>query len=329
MTSFEHRQTAHCESGAVSSLLRHHGLPLSEPMVFGLSAALTYAYIPLLKIGGMPMLAYRMPPGMIIRGLSKRVGINFRFQRFRRPEQGMAVLDQHLAQARPVGLQTSVYWLPYFPENMRFHFNAHNLVAYGRDGEDYLISDPTFEHPVRADGPSLQRARFVKGMLAPKGLIYYPEKMPEMVDYPRVIPAAIGRTSKLMLETPLPFIGVRGINYVARKLEGFDPTGDHQQQLILGHMVRMQEEIGTGGAGFRFLFASFLQESAELLQNERLQAAADLFTDAGDEWRRFALYAAKMLKGRMALDYHKLAEQLRVVAAMEEQGYRDLRKAIG
>ncbi len=79
MTDFDHRQTAHCESGAVSALLRHHGLPLSEPMVFGLSSALTYAYIPLLKIGGMPMLAYRMPPGRIIRGLSKRLGIRFRF----------------------------------------------------------------------------------------------------------------------------------------------------------------------------------------------------------------------------------------------------------
>ena len=164
MTEFDHQQTAHCESGAVAALLRHNGLDLSEPMVFGLSSALTYAYIPLVKMGGMPLLAYRMPPGRIIRGVSKRLGIPFHFERFRRPADGTTALDRYLEQGRPVGLQASVYWLPYFPENMRFHFNAHNLVAYGKEGDDYLISDPTFEEPMRADTASLQRARFVKGM---------------------------------------------------------------------------------------------------------------------------------------------------------------------
>ncbi|MBB5320276.1 BtrH N-terminal domain-containing protein [Marinobacter oulmenensis] len=324
MTDFHHQQTAHCESGAVAALLRHNGLELSEPMVFGLSSALTYAYIPLVKMGGMPLLAYRMPPGRIIRGLGKRLDIRFRFERFRKPEAGTRALDRHLDAGHPVGLQASVYWLPYFPENMRFHFNAHNLVAYDREGSDYLISDPTFEHPVRADRNALQRARFVKGMLAPKGVIYYPEQLPQTADIAGAVPEAIRATANMMLRTPLPFIGVRGIRYVARHLERLSPGNEHHNRLLIGHMVRMQEEIGTGGAGFRFLFASFLQESAGLLSRDELSAAADQFTDAGDEWRRFALYAAKMLKGRSEMDYGKLAEQLRTVADMEQQGYQQL-----
>jgi len=324
MTDFNHQQTAHCESGAVAALLRHNGLDLSEPMVFGLSSALTYAYIPLVKMGGMPLLAYRMPPGRIIRGLSKRLGIRFHFERFRRPEDGTAALDKYLEQGTPVGLQASVYWLPYFPENMRFHFNAHNLVAYGKDGDDYLISDPTFEQPVRADTAALQRSRFVKGMLAPKGLIYYPENISQAKDLTAAIPVAIRSTANMMLRTPLPFIGVRGIRHVARHMEKLSPANEHYNKLLIGHMVRMQEEIGTGGAGFRFLFASFLQESAGILSDERLVKAADQFTDAGDEWRRFALYAAKMLKGRSELDYGKLATQLRKVADMEQEGYQML-----
>ncbi|WP_152207151.1 BtrH N-terminal domain-containing protein [Marinobacter changyiensis] len=324
MTDFRHQQTAHCESGAVASLLRHSGLDLSEPMVFGLSSALTFAYIPLIRVGGMPMLAYRMPPGRIIRGLSRRIGASFDFQRFRTPEAGLAALDGHLADDRPVGLQASVYWLPYFPENMRFHFNAHNLVAYGREQDDYLISDPTFEEPVRADAEGLQRARFVKGMLAPKGLLYYPTRLPDSVDYDCAIPAAIRSTVNMMLRTPLPIIGVKGIRHVARRIGRFSPANEHFNRLFIGHMVRMQEEIGTGGAGFRFLFASFLQESATLIDKPRLARCADQVTDAGDEWRRFALYCAKMLKGRMTLDYQKLADQLMKVAAMEEAAYRQL-----
>ncbi|XQF91806.1 hypothetical protein ACOBV8_19945 (plasmid) [Pseudoalteromonas espejiana] len=32
---------------------------------------------------------------------------------------------------------------------MRFHFNAHNLIVYGKNAlGEYLISDLFFEHPV-------------------------------------------------------------------------------------------------------------------------------------------------------------------------------------
>lgn len=326
-TLFDHQQTAHCESGAISALLRHNGLDMSEPMAFGLSGALTFAYIPLIKIGGMPMIAYRMPPGRVIKGLTSRLGIKMNFERFSDPDKGMDRLDAHLDSGRPVGLQTSVYWLPYFPKDMRFHFNAHNLVAYDRDQGNYLLSDPTFENPVQSDAESLKRARFVKGMLAPKGVIYYPEIIPEKLDFNKAIVSSIAATTNMMLRTPLPIIGVRGVRFLSRKIRRLGlshDTNELHNKLFIGHMVRMQEEIGTGGAGFRFLYASFLQESAALIDKPALESVATQFTDTGDEWRRFALYAAKMLKGRMTMDYDKLADQLLVVAAEEEKSYRQL-----
>jgi len=328
---FDHQQTAHCESGAMSALLRHSGLNLSEPMVFGIAGALTFASIPLVKIGGMPMIAYRMPPGRVIKGLASRLGITMKFERFRDNDRGMQALDDHLDQGRPVGLQASVYWLPYFPKDMQFHFNAHNLVAYGRQQSDYLISDPTFEAPVRSNYQALQQARFVKGLLAPKGLIYYPTRIPAEIDLPKAIRRAIRSTTNMMLRTPLPFIGVRGIRSVAERIRAM---GNHRQaqqdqnQLVIGHMIRMQEEIGTGGAGFRFIYASFLQEAAGLFDNPKLEGASRKFTDVGDEWRRFALFSAKMLKGRMAFDYAQLADQLTLIAEMEADSYKSLREAI-
>lgn len=328
--NFDHRQTAHCESGAMSALLRHNGMDISEPMVFGIANALTFAYLPFIKISGMPMIAYRMPPGRVIKGAASRLGITMQFERFRDSEQGMLALNRHLDQGRPVGLQASVYWLPYFPQDMRFHFNAHNLVAYGYEDKQYLLSDPTFENPVRSDYEALQKARFVKGMLAPKGLIYYPTKIPANVDLPKAIRSAIKASVNMMLRTPLPIIGVRGIRCVAGKFRAMGDKYDQQEshnKLVIGHMVRMQEEIGTGGAGFRFLYASFLQEAAGLLGNNKLEEASKQFTDTGDEWRRFALFSAKMLKGRIALDYDKLADQLLVIADNEADSYRQLQQA--
>lgn len=64
------------------------------------------------------------------------------------------------------GVTAKAYWLPYFPSAFRFHFNMHNLVVIGREGDHYLISDPVFEKVVRCDRDVLQRARFAKGTLA-------------------------------------------------------------------------------------------------------------------------------------------------------------------
>ena len=76
---FQHSHASHCESGVMSSMLRHLGLPISEPMAFGLSSALSFAYLPIVKINGLPLVAYRMPPKFIIKGLQKPLGLKMRF----------------------------------------------------------------------------------------------------------------------------------------------------------------------------------------------------------------------------------------------------------
>ena len=48
-------------------------------------------------------------------------------------------------------------------------------------------------------------------------------------------------------------------------------------------------------------------------------------TKAGDEWRSFALNAAKMCKQRMAMDHDLLADQLHKCADMEAAVHRRLR----
>ena len=303
----------------MSAMLSHHGLAVSEPMAFGLAAALTFALIPFIKLSGLPLVAYRMPPGAIIRGLSKRLGIRMRRLSFRDPESGMEALDRALGEGRIVGLQSSVFWLPYFPEEMRFHFNAHNLIVYGRDGSDYLVSDPVFEEAVRCDRASLKKARFAKGALASRGLMYYPEHVPEGIDHARAIPGAIRVNYRLMAKTPVPFVGLRGIRRLARRVIALSKDARRPEELprLLGHVVRMQEEIGTGGAGFRFIYGAFLRESSRVLGRASLNEASEAMTQAGDTWRLFALRATKMCKGREPMEPELLASIIDRCAAHE------------
>jgi Domain of unknown function (DUF4872)/Butirosin biosynthesis protein H, N-terminal len=324
---YRHRQAAHCESGAVSSLLRHYDFDISEGMVFGVSSALLFAHFPFVKVEGFPLTAYRAIPGAIVKSMGKSLGVSIQRECFRDPRAGMDRLDELLARDQVVGMQASVYWLPYFPPNMRFHFNAHNMVVYGKQGDDYLISDPVAEYPVTCPAADLQKARFVKGLFAPKGLLYYPIAMPVHIDLGRAIARAIKKTAFVMLNTPLPFIGVRGIRYLAGRIRRLHETsGDERYSLMyVGTILRMQEEIGTGGGGFRFIYASFLQEAAQKFNEPRLQEASDLMTLSGDAWREFALLGARFCKKKSDVILGQLADAMLVCADHEYDAFRLLR----
>ena len=324
-TSYKHRHAAHCESGVASNLFSHYGATLSEAMAFGLSSALSFAYLPFVKLTGFPLIAYRMPPKFILKGLRKPFDVKLHFETFRNPEQGQRRLDQLLAEGKVVGLQTSVYWLPYFPKDMRFHFNAHNLLVYGKENDEYLISDPVAEDPQRCATADLQRARFAKGVLAPKGLLYYPDRLGRTEVSAVAVRQSIIRTSRIMLG-PIPITGVRGMRMLARKIQRLHDI-DYGLNYI-GHIVRMQEEIGTGGAGFRFLYASFLQEAAAICELPELEKLAERLNTIGDGWRSFALQAVRMIKGRDTVDFPALAASLQVLAEQEREFFKNLRQAV-
>lgn len=322
---FQHRQSAHCESGVMASLLTHAGLPISEPMAFGLASGLAFAYLPIVKLSGMPLIAYRMPPKHLIKTLSKRLGARLHTRTFGNPEQGRRELDAALDSGRLAGLQSSVFWLPYFPPEMRFHFNAHNLLAYGREGNDYLISDPVFEAPVRCAAEDLQKARFAKGALAAKGLMYWLDEVPLEQDWSKLIRQSVLSTTRILDGMPLPWIGIRGIQHLAGRIDKLDPAQSKYNRLYLTHIVRMQEEIGTGGAGFRFMYASFLQEAGEKLGDRNLQEASTQLTAIGDNWRQFAsaCVRASRNKGETA-NFAPIAASLRSIALQERGLMKEL-----
>lgn len=327
-SAFDHRQAAHCETGVVSALLRGSGLEISEPMVFGLSGGLTFAYIGFVKINGMPLISYRMPPMMILRLLSMRVkGLQFECRKFRSEKAGMDALEHQISEGQLVGLQTSVFFLPYFPKEMRFHFNAHNVLVYGKQAEQYQVSDPIFSHVMEIDEKSLEQARFCRGALAPKGMMYHPTSVPQEIDYERVIPKALRFTYRLNgRKNPVPIAGIAGMRNVAKRIDKLDQVDPRYARLFLGYIFRMQEEIGTGGAGFRFMFAAFLEEAGQILSSDLLTDVSKEMISVGDEWRRFALMAARKSQDRDVCSFADIAGKLRDISHMEADVYDKLSK---
>jgi len=324
---FEHRQYAHCESGAAANLLRHYGHDLSEAMIFGIGSGYFFGYLPFIRLNKLPLTTFRRGPGAILKQMAKRLHLEFNRQKFTSEDVAVKALNDYLDAGVPVGAQTGVYWLPYFPPALRFHFNAHNLVVYGREGDDYLISDPIGEAVVRCARDDLLRARFARGPLAPKGCIYTLEKVPEKLDLPVAIRAGIKDVTGVML-APMPLIGVRGIRFLAGQVESWPRRfGDRRAALYLGQLIRMQEEIGTGGGGFRFIFAAFLQESADILGDEALREFSVEMLAIGDRWREFAVLGARCCKGRGegAETYRQMAAIIRDCGSREAAFFRRMK----
>jgi hypothetical protein len=331
---FIHSHAAHCESGSIVTLLRNNDFEISEAMAFGLGEGLFFAYFPFMKIMGTPVVTYRNFPKSIIKNLSKHLGIKIKFITFKNKEDGKKKLDYLLEKNIAVGAQVSVYWLPYFPDEMRFHFNAHNLIIYGRDtkNNEYLISDSVFQNPVRIQENNLQKARFTKGQLAPKGLLYYPLNLPKKINYEHIIKKSITKTANRMLRTPIPYIGIKGMKKLAKHIGKLENKHKRYSRLFLGNIIRMQEEIGTGGAGFRFIYAAFLDEAGKKINNKILIDCAKEMLIIGDEFRLFASMIAKSIVTKTnttpeKIPFHNIANKLLDLSAKEQQIYLKLKKA--
>lgn len=327
---FKHKQAAHCENGVISSLLTFNGFAISEPMAFGLGSGLFFVYLPFIKVNFAPALSFRPQPGLIFKRMSKRLGIKIKRRKFRNPAAAKKALDEMLANNIPVGLQVGVFNLTYFPDEYRFHFNAHNIVVYGKEGDNYLISDPVMEHATTLTSKELEKVRFAKGAYAPKGQIYYPVEIPKKFDLEKAIIKSIKSTCSNML-APVPIVGVKGIRTVARAIKKWPKKiGIKRTNHNLGQIVRMQEEIGTGGGGFRYIYGAFLQEASSVLKNDILLELSKEITEIGDMWRDFALDASRLFKNRSVESdgYNKVSDKLMYIADKEEEFYKKLKKAI-
>lgn len=343
-----HRHAAHCENGTISSLLRFYGINLSEPMVFGLASGLFFAHLTFVKMNGMPVTAFRTIPGVLFKRITRLLGIKSASQRFLSKEKAMHKLDQLIMEERiPVGCVVGIYELPYYPPENRFHFNGHNICIIGKDEEngDYRVLDSNATEKVTITRDDLIKVRFAKGAYPLMGQMYWiksiPEGLPERMrtDKPDVeflkplVLKSIKDTCNNMTSQPkwFPYVGVNGIQYLSRKMRTWEKKLDKRRaRLYLVQVIRMLEEIGTGGAGFRFVYGAFLQEASEWTGIAELNDYSLRITEIGDMWRDFGYKASKVFKRRAgeSYTYDDLADMLEKISDAERSFFLDLLKAV-
>jgi hypothetical protein len=269
----------HCETTAVGNLLKHGGLELTEPMLFGLSGGLGFIYWKM-KTMPVPFLGGRTKH--LAQSLCSNLGLTLEEQETISPTTAWENVAKSIDAGKPTGLQLDCYHLDYFTN--KIHFAGHHVALYGYDSDwAYLVDTRPQGGAVKTSLKNLALARNERGPMSAKNRSYTITVDPPAIDVGFTIPLAIRKNAEEYLNPPIQNLGYKGILKASKEITKWlktskDPGADFR------HTAVMMERAGTGGALFRNLYRDFLYEAGELLKAEPLYEAHEQFADIARMW---------------------------------------------
>lgn len=279
------RGMQHCETTALGVLLRHQGLDLSEPMLFGLGSGLSFIYWDS-KGMGFPFLGGRVKPFELTRNLAATLGLELLVAETTSPRKAWQDVRAPIDAGRPVGLQLDSFHLDYF--STKVHFGGHVVAMYGYDEQSaFLVDTEPQGGAVSTSLDSLADARAERGPMTAKHrsfTITAPGGLTSPQD--RIIPA-IKTCADAFLNPPIANLGHRGIEKTAEQVPKWLRRSANPRE-DLPQAAALMERAGTGGALFRNLYRDFLAECAQQIDNSRLRTGHSLYTEAATLWTQVA-----------------------------------------
>lgn len=274
----------HCETTATGTLLLQHGISLSEPMLFGLGEGLSFMLWQS-KAMALPFLGGRVKPDAITRTLAERLHLQLDVHETTSATKAWARVKQCIDTGQAVGLKLDLYHLEYFTRP--FHFAGHYVALVGYDEHQaYLVDTQPQGGLVQTSLASLARARAEKGPMSSRNLSYSLTPTGRPRDLKQAVATSLRNNARAYLSPPINNISYKGIQTTAKRLlPWFQRSTDRKDFCITAQLM---EKAGSGGALFRNLYRDFLQESAQLLENEGLQQAHALFATVAAQWTQVA-----------------------------------------
>ncbi|MFI0738567.1 BtrH N-terminal domain-containing protein [Streptomyces sp. NPDC021100] len=279
------RGMRHCETTALGVLLRHEGLDLSEPMLFGLGSGLSFIYWDG-KGMGFPFLGGRVKPFELTRNLTAVLGLELLVRETTSPRKAWQNVAEPIDGGRPVGLQLDSYHLDYF--STKAHFGGHIVAMYGYDEHDAHLVDTAPQGGAVSTGlAGLARARAERGPMTARHrsfTVTVPGGLPSPET--RIVPA-IKTCADTFLNPPIANLGHRGVEKAARQVpKWLRRSGNPEEDLP--RAAALMERAGTGGALFRNLYRDFLAECVQSIDSGHLRTGHRLYAEAAAGWTRVA-----------------------------------------
>ena len=124
----------------------------------------------------------------------------------------------------------------------------------------------------------------------------------------------------------MPWFGYKGIHYFANDIRKWPKKNTEEKiDFVLLHYYRLIEQAGTGGAGYRYIYADFLKEAATLFQSAALAESADLMRKAADTWRVFTVDCNRHIN-KAGITLNEMADVVDEIGDLERDTFVNIKK---
>jgi hypothetical protein len=280
-----HRIGKHCGSSAIRDLLEFHGIPLTEAYCFGLGSGLGITY--LAPSGApVPFLVHVRSLGFEERVL-KTFAPSMAWSTFADAEQAMLTLEERLDAGCPALLLTDIFHLPYYGSST--HFPGHAIMAWGRCREtgDVFVTDTERSELLSVPREKLAQARFsCQEPFLHQGNMYSPDSLQPASSLHEAARAAVRCNADLLLNG-VAESGIAALGYWREQLPLWER--DHEWRWTARFAYQLIEKRGTGGGGFRKMYADFLDELSLMDGDVKAAGLPSLMRASAAAWTALAM----------------------------------------
>jgi hypothetical protein len=329
---FRFLSTHHCITGSMRHVFLYNEHPISEDLLLGLGAGVGFMYWH--QKGMSPFVGGRANNKAFEETACNRTGVRVQVHTTTSARKAEQVMLSMLDAGQPVMIQCDMGFLPYFDfGGTEYHFGGHAVVVCGYDKStrQVLVADRD-EKPHAVTMEALEKARgSTYKPFPPKHKWYafdFAEKRQPMAEEVR---RSLEEQIAGMLAPPISNFGVKGIRKTATRLPKWPDEMDEEavRFTLFNSWIFIDATGGTGGGLFRYMFARFLQEAAQIMGEAALTDSAGEFERIGDAWQ---LVADKLKNASEEEDFESLlppiADDFLSLADAEEIAWEGLGKII-
>ncbi|MCP4150621.1 MAG: BtrH N-terminal domain-containing protein [bacterium] len=283
----------HCQTTALQHILNHAKLPVSEEMLLGLGGGIGFIYW-YMKLMPAPFTGTRNGKvDEFLLNACSRIGAEATLFQTASAKKAYQKVKDILRSGSPAYIFVDMAYLPYLALPEEAHFGGHCVAVFGIDEttDTAYIAD-NGKHPFSISLEALSQAMGSKHPpFAAKNKILE-VKLPSQIPADTLkngIRDSIKNCCENMMNPPITNLGLKGLIKWAKLLKKWPAQFQEMNLLACIFNVFIYIEIGgTGGSGFRPMYARFLKESAQILNNPALAEVADLFIESGKLWKDIA-----------------------------------------
>lgn len=345
ISSFVPQAGKHSATCSVRQLLTHHGMMLSEEMIFGLACGFQFYYF---EYKGMnyPLIGGRIKPKNFEENFARHSRIDLLVHRSQSEQKSMKQIVENIVRDEPVMVYVDMGELSYLHLPSGYHNGAHSVVVFGVDEEEgiiylsdrdqtgYAITYSPEEQP--QDFHQVPIAEFTKAR-ASRYRPFPPENAwvelnTKTLIQPRrnQIFSAIRENMYHYLNPPLENMGLSGIRFFARTLNEWQYWGANKlHESAFYAFVNIDQIGGTGGGAFRKMYGQFLIESAIIAASPALGAIGEQFLFLAEQWDDVAKLFYTIYQGEQPGLLENIQVHLEQISSFEEGLANQLVTVIG